>query len=80
MTERNHVRFEEFCLGSTSPSELESIARRHGFEPLYSTSEKQSQPRFPFANDNLQWMNTGILFTDKTIESDITGIHHTGIR
>ncbi|CAF1040089.1 unnamed protein product [Adineta ricciae] len=68
---------ETFKSSSTSPSELESIARRHGFEPLYSANEKQSQPRFPFANDNLQWMNTGILFTDKTIESDMTGIHHT---
>ncbi|UJR15205.1 hypothetical protein I4U23_002164 [Adineta vaga] len=60
-----------------SSSELEIIARRHGFEPLYSASEKQSQPKFPFTNDNLQWMNTGILFTDKTIEPNMSGTHYT---
>jgi hypothetical protein len=77
--------FDEECLagrfalaGSTSPSELESIARRHGFEPLYSVNEKRSEPKFPFPNNHLQWMNTGILFTDKTIESSVTGAHHTG--
>ncbi|CAF4045720.1 unnamed protein product [Rotaria sordida] len=61
----------------TSASDLEIIARRHSFEPLYSTNEKQLQIKSPFSNANIQWMNTGVLFTDKTIEPNITGIHKT---
>ncbi len=67
-------------LGLTSASDLETIARRHGFEPLYSVNEKQSERKSIFANDNLQWMNSGILFTDKTIQSDLHGIHKTGLQ
>ncbi len=66
-------------LGFTSASDLETIARRHGFEPLYSENKKQSERKSFFANDNLQWMNSGILFTDKTSPSDLTGIHTTGL-
>ncbi|CAF3630124.1 unnamed protein product [Rotaria sp. Silwood1] len=61
----------------TSTSDLDIIARRHNFEPLYSTNEKQLQIKSPFSNTNTQWINTGVLFTDKTIESNVTGIHKT---
>jgi hypothetical protein len=61
-----------------SASDLEIIARRHGFEPLYSTNEKQSQTKRSISNKNSQWMNAGVLFTDKTIDPDLTEIHHTG--
>ena len=69
----------DFFSGFKSGSDLEAIARRHGFEPLYDTNEKKSEGKFHFDNDNLHWMNTGIIFTDKTIEPDLTGIHHTGL-
>jgi len=48
----------------TSTSDLDLIARRHGFEPLYSTNETESQ-------SNMQWMNAGVLFTDKKMHSDM---------
>jgi len=66
-------------LDFNSASDLETIARRHGFEPLYSTNEKKPQTTFSNSNHNSQWMNAGVLFTDKTIESDLTGIHKTGL-
>jgi len=69
-----------YFLDFTSASDLETIARRHGFEPLYSTNEKQSQTKFSNFNSNSQWMNAGVLFTDKTIEPDFTRIHKTGLQ
>jgi hypothetical protein len=61
------------CLDFISATELETIARRYDFEPLYSTSETSNN-----RDHNSQWMNAGVLFTDKTIESDILGIDKTG--
>ncbi|CAF1260047.1 unnamed protein product [Rotaria magnacalcarata] len=61
----------------SNASDLEIIARRHEFEPLYSVSEKNVQTKPPICNTNTQWMNSGVLFTDKTIEPYVTGIHQT---
>jgi len=70
--------FYNYFLDFTSTSDLETIARRHDFEPLYSTNETRSQTKLSNFNHNSKWMNTGVLFTDKTIEPDLTGIHKTG--
>jgi hypothetical protein len=43
---------------------------------LYSTNETQTKSIN--SDPNLQWMNAGVLFTDKTIEPDVSGIHKTG--
>ncbi|CAF0903962.1 unnamed protein product [Adineta steineri] len=56
-----------------SANDLEEIARRYDFEPLYSSDKKQPSTKFPFDNDNLQWMNAGTFFSDKTIEPQLTG-------
>ncbi|CAF0764579.1 unnamed protein product [Adineta steineri] len=56
-----------------SANDLEEIARRYDFEPLYSSDKKQPATKFPFDNDNLQWMNAGTFFSDKTIEPHLTG-------
>ncbi|CAF4125874.1 unnamed protein product [Rotaria socialis] len=62
----------------SNASDLEIIARRYEFEPLYSVSENQIQTKPPICNTNTQWMNSGVLFADKTIEPYVTGIHQTG--
>jgi len=59
-----------------SATDLDTIARRYDFEPLYSTNETQTKSIN--SDPNLQWMNAGVLFTDKTIEPDVSGIHKTG--
>jgi len=53
-----------------SASELATIARRHGFEPLYE--------QYANTDSNSKWANAGVFFTNKTIDSDLTGIHNTG--
>jgi hypothetical protein len=76
---RNSMMFS-FFLGLTSAKDLEIIARRHDFETLYSTTDKnESKTKPSISNTNFQWMNAGVLFTDKTIESDLTGIYQTGL-
>jgi hypothetical protein len=73
------IIFINNCIDTISGSDLETIARRYDFEPLYTTNETQSQTKFHTnSKHNSQWMNAGVLFTDKNIESDTTGNHKTG--
>lgn len=62
-----------FFIDFTNASDLEIIARRHNFEPLISVNERPVLKKPPLSDSHSQWMNSGVLFTDKTIEpsSDI---------
>ncbi len=55
-----------FCFNSAS--ELEIIARRHGFDELITS------------NQNANWSNSGVFFTNKTIDSNRTEVEHTGLQ
>ena len=68
-----------FFVEFTSASNLETIARTYSFEPLYATNEKQPRTKPPIPNANVQWMNAGVLFTDKTIDPDFNKDHRTGL-
>lgn len=59
-------------------SDLDTIARRYDFEPLYSGEQTQSETKFNDSNHSTQWMNAGVLFTDKTIRPEFTRIDRTG--
>ena len=55
-----------------SVREIETIARRHGFEPLYNQRV--------MSGDQSKWMNAGVVFSNKPIDSNLTtSIHHTGL-
>ncbi|CAF4210503.1 unnamed protein product [Rotaria sp. Silwood2] len=49
--------------------ELKTIAHRHGFETLYE--------QLTTSSNTSKWTNAGVFFTNKTIDSDVTGIHKT---
>ncbi|CAF3724820.1 unnamed protein product [Rotaria sordida] len=50
-------------------SELKTIAHRHNFQTLYE--------QLTNSNNNSKWTNAGVFFTNKTIDSNLTGIHNT---
>ena len=65
-------------LGLISTNDLDTIARRYDFEPLFSGEQTQSETKFNDLNRNTQWMNAGVLFTDKTIKPEFTRTDRTG--
>jgi hypothetical protein len=55
-----------------SDRELETIARRYDFEPLYDQRVT--------SGNSAKWTNAGVVFSNKTIDSGLTSIHHTGLQ
>ena len=63
----NRYHYGRILLEFISASDLETIARRYNFEPLCSTNDEQFQTNAHTSSSNIQWMNSGVVFTDKTI-------------
>lgn len=67
-------KMNRIVLELISNNDLDTIARRYDFEPLFSGEQTQSETKL-----NTQWMNAGVLFTDKTIKPELTRMDRTGL-
>jgi hypothetical protein len=63
-----YLKLSIYHFSFNSASELEIIARRHGFDELITS------------NQNSNWSNAGVFFTNKTIDSNRTEVQHTGLQ
>ncbi|CAF4576946.1 unnamed protein product, partial [Rotaria magnacalcarata] len=50
-------------------NELKTIAHRYGFQAF--------EEQLTTSDNNSKWTNPGVVFTNKTIGSDLTGIQNT---